>query len=189
MKSQIRSLALILLTVAFAFLVYIGVAGLGTTGQHLFVISLARLGFLVGLGAIVAASRRQSRLLYGGFTLAVVAAVFNLVGAISHIAIDGWAFDPFSGALAAAQPPVYSMIIGLTAVLFALGTILVAIGLLRQKASTRLAWVTLFAGVLYAVAIPLAALGHIIWTIPWLVLGLLMLATKSGTVRQQPTLT
>ncbi|MBA3410566.1 MAG: hypothetical protein H0U15_06935 [Geodermatophilaceae bacterium] len=107
----------------------------------------------------------------------------TLIGAVLHIAIDGWTYDPFAGD---GDPPVYSMLIGVGVMAFALGTILTAAAAYRRQAPSLPTTALLLGGVLYFPAIPLGAIGHVLWSLPWLCLGAL-LVMKRTTVAKQGT--
>lgn len=87
----------------------------------------------------------------------------------------GGPFDPF--AIEGQRPPWYSFVIGLSAFAFALGALCVGLAALRLRTDRRAAATALvLGGILYVLAIPLAAAGHLLWALPWLVLGALLIS-------------
>ncbi len=172
---QTSVLAAICLAAGIAFLVYLLVAGLDTIGRHMLVISLVRLSFLAGLIAFAASVRRSEGLFHVGLLLAAVSAALNMAGAFAWVVTDGWSYNAFDTD-GTGFPPWYAFMIGGSAFLFALGTILTGIAAIRTRAKPVLALAVLLAGLLYPLAIPLGATGHAIWTLPWLAVGILTLA-------------
>ena len=175
-------LAGIRLTAGVSFLIYILLAGLDTTGRHLFVISLARLGFAAGLIAAVATFRPAGTMARAGLWLAMVAAVLNLVGAVGHVVTDGWAYNPFDDDTTD-DTPWYAFVIGATGVLFGIGTVLVGITALRSRVPRDVAVAILLGGILVVVALGLAAIGHALWTLPWLAVAFLTLRAQQESAR------
>jgi len=174
-------LTAICLAAGVAFLSYILLAGLDTTGRHILVISLVRLSFLAGLIAVAATVRLSRGLSRVGLGLAAVSAVLNLVGAIGWVVTDGWSYNAFD-ADGPDSPPWYAYVIGSTAILFAFGTILAGIAAIRARVKPALAVAVLLAGLFFPAALLGdavglgAAIGHAFWTLPWLAVGLLTLA-------------
>lgn len=125
----------------------------------------------------------RTRVLHAwGVGLAAGGAVATLVGALTLVVLDGWAFDPF--AAAGASPPPYAFVIGIGAMGFAAGTVLVGLAALR-RGSWIVGLSALLAGVLYLPAIPLAAVGHLAWIAAWISFSTLLLL--SASVRRQTT--
>ena len=157
--------------------------GLRTTGRDLLVIGLARAGFLAAVIAFVASAPHvlQSRMCRTGVTFVAVGAVLTVLGAIIHVALDGWQFDPFSSD---GRPPVHSFMIGIGGFAFALGTVLTAIVAaivgLRRDADRPAATPLLLGGILYLPAFPLAAAGHLVWCLPRLAAGTRLLMSSRG---------
>ena len=148
------------------------IRGLSPTGGELTFIGVVRMCFLLAVFAIYArwlAGTERSRLGNAGLALAALGAPLTLVAAIAHGAIDGWDFDPFENADGA--PPWYSILIALGAFAFAVGSILVGVAALRTSGQRAEALLLVAGGVLYALAIPLAGLGHALWALPWCGLG------------------
>lgn len=170
-----RPLAAAALVSALAFLAFMAVRGLEPTGRDLVVIAFARVGFLAGLAGVLLAFpvMRAGRLARTAAALAVGGTAAFLVGAVSHVVIDGWSYNPFL--VEGSAPPWYSFVIGLGGFAFAGGAALAGVAALRRGVPGPLALSLLLGGVTYALAIPLAAIGHVAWTLPWLLVGGLLL--------------
>ncbi|MDQ3548939.1 MAG: hypothetical protein M3439_08980 [Chloroflexota bacterium] len=130
---QTSVLAAICLAAGIAFLVYLLVAGLDTIGRHMLVISLVRLSFLAGLIAFAASVRRSEGLFRVGLLLAAASAALNMAGAFAWVVTDGWSYNAFDTD-GTGFPPWYAFMIGGSAFLFALGTILTGIAAIRTRA-------------------------------------------------------
>lgn len=169
------------LAASVGFLAYVLLYGLGTVGYHLVVLGLLR--WLL-MPALVALHRRLGfpQLSAWGVGLAAGGAVATLVGALTLVVLDGWAFDPF--AAAGASPPPYVFVIGTGAMGFAAGTVLAGLAALR-RGSWIVGLSALLAGLLYLPAIPLAAVGHLAWIAAWISFSTLLLLSASG--RRQTT--
>lgn len=161
-----------------AWVVLVVVGGLESVGRHFVLLGVLRLALfaaLAGLALTVAApSGRLGRL---GLAAAAIGAAANLIGGVGSVVTDGWSHDPF-GAGADASPPWYAYVIGLSAVIFAVGSILTGIA---ARSAGWLAVAAVLGGVLYPMAFvmqglyghdPGDLLGHLIWIAPWLVLSL-----------------
>lgn len=156
------------------FVVYALVGGLEATGRHLVELGALRvvlfgalLAFAQGSGA---GGRRLGR---AGLVVAAVTAVTYLAGAIGAVATDGWSYDPFNPSLERVDPPWYAYVIGASAFLFALGTLLVGIA---GRTGNRLAVAVILAGAFFPLVFVLesvlgAAGAHAVWLAPWMVLS------------------
>jgi len=178
--TRVRLLAAIDVAAGVAFLAYILAFGLDTTGRHLFVLSLARLAFLAGLGAFLLTTGLSGGLARTGFGLAAAGALLNLAGAVGHVATDGWSYNPFDGQRATA--PWYAYVIGISALLFFIGTVVVAIAALRSTVARPLAVAVLLAGVSFLLAGPFVVPGHFVWTVAWVALGILVIRAHRESV-------
>jgi hypothetical protein len=156
-----------------AWIVYVLVGGLEGTGQHFVVLGALRVVLFAALLAFaVAVGANAGRLGRAGLAIAAVGATAYLLGGIGAVATDGWSFDVFAGD-GEFEPPWYAFVIGLSGILFALGTILVGIA---GRPSGRLAVAVILAGALFplvfALQEPLGFAGaHIVWLVPWMVLA------------------
>jgi len=154
-----------------AWVVYALVGGLDATGQHLLVLGALRIvlfGALLAFAhAVGAHERRLGRV---GLAMAGGCAVLYLVGGIGAVATDGWSFDVFASE--GDYMPWYAVVIGLSAMLFALGTTLVGVAALSAG---KLAVAAILAGVLFPAVLALQTfgdiVGHIVWLTPWMVLA------------------
>jgi len=166
-----RGLALVALVVSLAWLAYALLDGLTTIGRHFVPLALLRFALLGALATFARVSGAgQKRLGRAGLVVAVVGAAFNMVGAVGSVVMDGWTFDPFGagGEARTGSELWYAFVIGLSALVFAIGTALVGI------AGRPIGWLrisAILAGVLYVVGIPLGAPGHYVWIAPWIALA------------------
>ncbi len=162
-----------------AWIVYALIGGLDTIGRHFVVLGALRVvlfGALLAFALAVGAhTRRLGRV---GLVVAGVGAAGYLLGAVGSVATDGWTYDVFADA--AASPPWYAIVLGLSGILFALGTVLVGIA---GRSGGRLAVAVILAGALFPAVLALSsvshAAGHIIWLVPWMVLAAGLIAAPA----------
>jgi hypothetical protein len=171
-----RRVGSVVLAVIAAWVVVVVVGGLESVGRHFVLLGVLRLVLCAALFALVAVAADRSRLGRLGLGVAAIGAGANLIGGIGSVVTDGWSHDPF-GAGAEAAPPWYAYVIGLSAAIFAVGSILTGIA---TRAAGWLAVMAVLGGVLYPMAFvmqglyghdPGDLLGHLIWIAPWLVLA------------------
>lgn len=161
------------LAVIAAWIVYVLVGGLEGTGQHFVVLGALRVVLFGALLAFaVAVGANAGRLGRAGLAIAAVGAGAYLLGGVGAVGTDGWSFDVFAGD-GEFEPPWYAYVLGLSGILFALGTILVGIA---GRSSGRLSVAVILAGALFPVVFalqePLGFAGaHIVWLVPWMVLA------------------
>jgi hypothetical protein len=169
-----------------AWIVYVLVGGLEGTGQHFVVLGALRVVLFGALLAFaVAAGAHAGRLGRAGLAIAAVGAGAYLFGGIGSVATDGWAFDVFAGD-GELDPPWYAYVLGLSGILFAVGTILVGIA---GRSGGRLAIAVILAGAMFpavfALQSPLGFAGaHIVWLVPWMVLAAGLIATPADQTRR-----
>ena len=152
------------------------------TGQHFVVLGALRVvlfGALLAFAVTVAAHTRAPRT--GRARHRRVGAAAYLFGGVGAVATDGWSFDVFAGD-GEFEPPWYAYVIGLSGILFAVGTILVGIA---GRSGGRLAVAVILAGVMFpavfALQSPLGFAGaHIVWLLPWTVLAAGLIAASAG---------
>lgn len=180
--------------VIVGWLVYIALAGgLAPGGRNFLILGAVR---IVLFAALLAFARLAfaARGLIGrvGILLAAIGAAAYVTGGIASVTVDGWSFNPMADE--AAGPPLYLIVLGLSANLFALGTVLV--GIAGRRAGLPAAAV-IVAGLLYPLVLfPLqpfgTTAGHVIWLAPYAVLarGLIVSQdaelTSSGASRVAP---
>ena len=168
-----------------AWIVYVLVGGLEGTGQHFVVLGALRVVLFGALLAFaVAVGANAGRLGRAGLAIAAVGAGAYLLGGVGAVATDGWSFDVFAGD-GEFEPPWYAYVLGLSGILFALGTILVGIA---GRSSGRLAVAVILAGALFPVVFalqePLGFAGaHIVWLLPWMALAAGLIATPADRAR------
>jgi len=172
-----RDVGRVVTAVIAIWVVVVAVGGLEPVGQHFLMLGVLRLALfaaLVGLALAVAAHR--SRLGGLGLLAAAIGAGANLIGGVGSVVTDGWSYDPF-GAGADAAPPWYAYVIGLSAFIFAVGSILTGIA---ARSAGWLAVAAVLGGVLFPMTFvmqglyghdPGDLLGHLIWIVPWLALA------------------
>ncbi len=169
-----------------AWIVYVLVGGLEGTGQHFLVLGALRVVLFGALLAFaVAAGAHAGRLGRAGLAIAAVGAAAYLFGGVGSVATDGWSFDVFAGD-AELEPPWYAYVLGLSGILFALGTILVGIA---GRSGGRLAVAVILAGALFPAVFALeSSLGfagaHIVWLVPWMVVAAGLIATPADQRRR-----
>lgn len=161
-----------------AWVVLVVVGGLESVGRHFLILGVLRLALFAALAALaltIAAPR--SRLGYLGLGAAAVGAAANLAGGVGSVVTDGWTYDPFGAGAADLAPPWYAYVIGLSAFIFAVGSVLTGIA---ARSAGWLAVAAVLGGVLYPMAFvmqglyghdPGDLLGHLIWIAPWFVLS------------------
>jgi len=168
-----------------AWIVYVLVGGLEGTGQHFVVLGALRVVLFGALLAFaVAVGAQAGRLGRAGLALAAVGAAAYLFGGVGAVATDGWSLDVFAGE-AELNPPWYVYVLGLSGVLFAVGTLLVGIA---GRSTGRLAVAVMLAGAMFpavfALQEPLGFAGaHIVWLVPWMVLAAGMIAAPADRSR------
>ena len=162
---------------AFAAIVAIGVGAWALTpiaepeGRAFILLGFARIVVFFALWAVASlAAGEQSKLMTTGLYLAFVGALANALGAIGAVVTDGLEYNPFETA-ANVEPPWYAYVIGLSAFVFALGALLVGIAAWRAGVK-RAGLAAILGGAIYPVAF--IAVGHAIWALPWLALGVLV---------------
>ncbi|MGI9085240.1 MAG: hypothetical protein ACR2FE_08090 [Aeromicrobium sp.] len=158
------------------WVVFVVAGGLEPIGRHFLVLGLLRVSLFVALLGFAAAFVARSGLLGRlGLGAAAIGAGLNLLGGIGSVITDGWSYDPF-GPGSALEPPWYAYVIGLSAFVFALGSILTGVA---GRSGGWLAVAAVLGGVLYPMAFvmqglyghdPGDLLGHLIWIAPWLAL-------------------
>ena len=170
--------AVILTWIVFALL-----ADLEPNGLHLLVLGALRVVLFAALLAF-AVRAGATRTTFGRASLALTAtmAVSNLVGGAGAVVTDGWSYNPFDASVTAAAP-WYGYVSGGSALLFALGTVLVGV------AGRRAGWLAaavVAAGAVFPLVFFLGEflsdevlsestgelLGHLIWVGAWLALAL-----------------
>jgi len=156
-----------------AWIVYVLVGGLEGTGQHFVVLGAVRVVLFAALLAFaVAVGAHAGRLGRAGLGIAAVGATAYLLGGVGSVATDGWSYDVFAGP-GELDPPWYAYVLGLSGILFAVGTILVG---MAGRSGGRLAVAVILAGALFPAVFALeSTLGfagaHIVWLVPWMVVA------------------
>lgn len=162
--------------VIVAWIIFAVLGDLETNGLHLMVLGGLRIALLTVLLAFAARAGVSSRLGRAGAGLAATAAVLNLVGGVGAPLTDSLGYNPFLDT-SSPEPPWYAYVIGASALLFAVGTVLVGIA---GRSAGRLGAATILAGACYPLTFVLQALlgeatgavvGHLVWIAPWLVLA------------------
>lgn len=163
--------------VIVAWIIFALLASLEPNGLHLMMLGVLRVALLASLVAFAAVAGIRSRWGRVGLGLAAAMAVLNLVGGVGAAVTDGLSYNPFVGT-SSEGPPWYAYVVGLSALLFAVGTALV--GLAGRRAG-RLALAAGLAGASYPLVFVLqipfgetagAVIGHLLWVAPWLALAL-----------------
>ena len=167
------------IAVIAAWVVLVVVGGLEPIGRNfllLGVLRVALLAALLGFAAVFVA--RSSSLGRLGLGAAAVGAAANLVGGVGSVVVDGWTYNPFGPGTEEMPGSWYPYVIGLSAVVFALGCVLTGIA---GRSGGWLAVAAVLGGVLYPMAFvmqglfghnPGDLLGHLIWIAPWVALAL-----------------
>ena len=160
------------------WIVLVVVGEFESVGRHFVILGILRIALFAALvGLALVASTHRSRLGLVSLGVAAVGAAANIAGGVGSVVTDGWNYNPF-GAGADVAPPWYAYVIGLSAFIFALGSILSGIA---ARSAGWLAVAAVLGGMLYPMAIvmqelyghdPGDLLGHLIWIAPWLVLAL-----------------
>lgn len=164
-----------------AWIAYVLVGGLEGTGQHFVVLGALRVVLFGALLAFaLAVGARSKRLGRAGLTIAAVGAGAYFLGGVGAVATDGWSFDVFGDG--DFQPPWYAYVLGLSGILFALGTALVGIA---GRSAGRIAVAAILAGALFpavfALQEPLGFAGaHIVWLLPWIALSVGLIIQPAG---------
>ena len=163
--------------VIVAWIVLVVIGGLEPIGRHFVLLGVLRVALFVALLAFAAAFVvRDSRLGRLGIAAAALGAGVNLVGGVGSVVTDGWSYNPFGPGTEDLGPPWYAYVIGLSALVFAVGSILVGIA---GRSGGWLAVAAVLGGILYPATIvmqghyghdPGDLLGHLIWIAPWLAL-------------------
>ena len=163
------------------FVVYALVGGLEGTGRHFVELGALRIVLFGALFAFALSSGASARRLgRAGLVVAGVAAVGYLAGGLGAVATDGWSYDVLDPSVEG-EPPWYAYVIGASAILFALGTILVGIA----GRGSRLAVAVIVAGALFPVVFVLESLlgfagAHALWLVPWMVLAVGLVRGPGG---------
>lgn len=152
-----------------SFITYSLIVGLEGTGLHFLELGVLRIVLFAALLAFArwsgAGTRRLGRF---GTGLAGVAAATFLGGGIGAVATDGWSLDIFDSETTGA--PWYAYVIGLSGMLFALGTILVGV---TGRSAGRLAAVVILGGAAFPLAFALGpTAGHVAWLVPWMIIAI-----------------
>ena len=173
-----RMVGRIVAAVIAGWIILVVVGGLESVGRHFVILGILRIALFAALVALALKARRtRSRLGVFGLGVAAVGVVANLAGGVGSVITDGWDYNPFAPG-AAASPPWYAFVIGISAFIFALGSILTGIA---ARSAGWLAAAAVLGGLLYPMAVvmqelyghdPGDLLGHLIWIAPWLVLAL-----------------
>lgn len=179
-RAATTSVGYVTAAVIAAWVVFALLDELEPNGRHLLVLGALRivmLGALLAFAAKVGADATR----FGRFALGVAAlgAIVNLVGGVGAVLTDGWSFNPF-GPGAPAEVPWYPYLVLAGAAAFTLGTILVGIA---GRRGGWLAVAVILGGILYAVAVPLGAYGHLVWVAPWFALALGLATSASDDSR------
>jgi hypothetical protein len=168
-----------------AWLVYVTLAGgLVPGGRNFLILGAVRIALFAALIAFARLAIARTGLVGRvGFLLAAVGAAAYVGGAVASIAVDGWSFNPMADGNA--DPPLYLIVLGLSANLFALGTVLVGIA---GRAGGWLAAAVVLAGLLYPLVLfPLqpfgTTAGHVVWLAAYLVLAGGLVASKPASPR------
>ena len=128
-------------------------------------------------GALLAFARAagagERRLGRAGLAAAAAGALLFFAGGIGAAATDGWTFEVFAPEQAD-YTPWYVIVLGLSGLLFAVGTALVGVA---GRSAGRLAIAAILAGVMFpAIFVLQDSLGdgpaHLVWLAPWMVLAL-----------------
>jgi len=186
-----RDVGRLVTAVIAAWIVVAVVGGLEPVGRNFLMLGVLRLALFAALVALaLAVGAHRSRLGFLGLGAAAIGAGANLIGGLGSVVSDGWNHNPF-GAGADVAPPWYAYVIGLSAAIFALGSILTGIA---ARSAGWPAVAAVLGGVLYPMAFvmqglyghdPGDLLGHLIWIAPWLVLavGLSRFSPSRGELR------
>ena len=160
------------------WIILVVVGGLEPVGRHFAILGVLRIALFAALIALtIAIGHPWSRFSVFGLGVAAVGVAANLAGGVGSVITDGWNYNPFAPG-AAASPPWYAYVIGLSAFIFALGSILTGIA---ARSAGWLAGTAVLGGLLYPMTVvmqevyghdPGDLLGHLIWIAPWLVLAL-----------------
>jgi hypothetical protein len=163
--------------VIVAWIVLVVIGGLEPIGRHFVLLGALRVALFVALLAFAAAFVvRGGWLGRLGIVAAALGAGANLVGGVGSVVTDGWSYNPFGPGPEDLAPPWYAYVIGLSAFVFAVGSILTGIA---GRSGGWLAVAAVLGGVLYPATVvmqglyghdPGDLLGHLIWIAPWLAL-------------------
>ncbi len=162
---------------AGAFVIYALIVGLEGTGRHFLEIAIVRIALLGGLIGFSrwsgAHARRLGRI---GTGVAAVATVAFFAGAVGALATDGWSYDVL--AEGDVDPPWYAYIIGLSGIVFALGTVLLGIA---GRSAGSLAKLVIVAGATFPLVFALGpTAGHAAWLTIWTMLGVGLVRTATA---------
>ena len=179
--ASIRGVGYITAAVILAWAAYFLVNELEPNGRNFVVLGALRVvlfGALLSFARLAGAqARRVGRV---GLVMAAAGAVLTLAGGIGAVATDGWWFDPF--APDAVCTCSYAYVIGLGALVFALGTTLVGVA---GRSGGWLAVAVVLAGVLYPAVFILQPFGHFVghavWLVPWAALAVGLSTDPSRT--------
>lgn len=178
-RSSVNGIGRAVLAVSSVWVVFVVVGPFEPIGRHFLILGVLRVALLVALlGFATAFAVRESRLGRIGLGVAVLGAGANLIGGVGSVVVDGWTHDPFGPGMEDLPGSWYPYVIGLSAFVFALGSILTGIA---GRSGGWLAVAAVLGGVLYPMAFvmqglfghqPGDLLGHLIWIAPWLALTL-----------------
>lgn len=167
------------LAVTAAWVVLVVVGGLEPIGRHFLILGVLRVALLAALlGFAATYVPRSSWLGRLGLGAAAVGAAANLIGGVGSVVVDGWTHNPFGPGTEEMPGSWYPYVIGLSAFVFALGSVLAGIA---GRSGGWLAVAAVLGGVLYPMAFvmqglfghdPGDLLGHLIWIAPWVALTL-----------------
>jgi len=173
-----RMIGRMVAVVIAGWIILVVVGGLEPVGRHFVILGVLRIALFAALVALaIKTGQHQRRFGVFGLGVAAVGVLANLAGGVGSVVTDGWNYNPF-GPGAAASPPWYALVIGLSAFLFALGSILTGVA---ARSAGWLALAAVLGGLLYPMTIVMQELhghdpgdlwGHLIWIAPWLVLAL-----------------
>jgi hypothetical protein len=164
-----------------AYIVYALTVGLRSNGRHFLELGVLRLVLLAALLEFARWSgARTGRLGRMGTGLVAVTAVAYVAGAVGGVVTDGWSRELF-GSDEIDTPPWYAYVLGVSGILFAVGTFLVGVA---GRRAGRLAIAAVLAGATFPLALGLGdTAGHVVWLTPWLVLAIgLARASKPAAV-------
>ncbi len=165
-----------------AWAIFVLVGGLDGIGRHFVILGALRIVLFGALLAFaVSVGAHTHRLGRAGLIVAGVGAVAYLAGGVGSVVTDGWSYDVFASD-SAVETPWYAYVMGLTGIIFALGTLLVGIAG-RRSGGGRLAVAVILAGALFPALFVLQPLGHtvghMVYFAPWMALAIGLTANGS----------
>ncbi len=167
-RAATSSVGYLTIAVLAAWIVFAAADTLEPNGRHLLVLGALRvvlLGALLTFASVVGADRSRA----GRVVLAVagLGVALNFVGGVGAVLTDGWSYNPFAAGVTA-PAPWYAYLVGVGAILFAVGT--VAAGIVGRSGGW-LALAVVLSGLLYLPAVALGPDGHFVWAAAWVVVG------------------